>query len=60
MNANGEKFLTELKTLCKAHKVVVAEEWAEVEGEGEVFMGCHFQGPDFWVPITDLLLDEED
>lgn len=60
MNDNGERFLTEFKNLCKQHCVVLVEEWADVEDEGPTFMGIHFQGPDFWLPITDLLLEEED
>ena len=60
MNPNGEKFLGELRELCKKHFVVLVEEWVDVEDEGETFMGIHFQGPDFWVPVTDLLLEEED
>lgn len=60
MNDNGERFLSELKDLCKKHFVVLVEEWAEVEDEGATFMGIHFQGPDFWIPVTDMLLENEE
>ena len=60
MNDNGELFLEKLRELCKAHRVFLVEEWLTDCDGLEMFTGIHFQGPDFWLPITDVLLDNEE
>jgi len=63
MNPNGESFLNELKVLCNKHFVSLVEEWTGDDDDDEIdniFVGIHFQGPDFWLPITDMLLESEE